>query len=146
MGGNQTAPISRGQSNAPGGTSIALLFHGPVPALKASEVKTMLKPVLDFEKQSAAETTLESLPPEVQQAVKDKRAIVGMDRDQVLLAMGRPVRKVREVKDGEETEDWVYGQAPGKITFVTFNGNKVIKVKEDYAGLGSQAAPIQPPR
>ena len=146
VGGNQTAPISRGQSNAPGGTSIALLFHGPVPALKASEVKTMLKPVLDFEKQSAAETTLESLPPEVQQAVKDKRAIVGMDRDQVLLAMGRPVRKVREVKDGEETEDWVYGQAPGKITFVTFNGNKVIKVKEDYAGLGSQAAPIQPLR
>jgi hypothetical protein len=144
--GGQTAPISKGQSNAPGGTSIALLFNGPVPALKASEVKKMLAPVLDFEKQSAAETVMESLPPEVQQAVKDKRAIVGMDRDQVLLALGRPVRKVREVKDGEETEDWIYGQAPGKIVFVTFNGNKVIKVKEDYAGLGSQAAPLESPR
>jgi len=31
----------------------------------------------------------------------------------------------------------VYGTAPGKITFVTFNGDKVIKVKEQYAGLGT---------
>ncbi len=37
-----------------------------------------------------------------------------------------------------ELEDWVYGKAPGKITFVTFNGDKVIKVKDAYAGLGTQ--------
>jgi hypothetical protein len=36
-----------------------------------------------------------------------------------------------------EVEDWVYGTPPGKITFVTFNGDKVIKVKESYAGLGT---------
>jgi hypothetical protein len=144
--GGQTAPISQGQSNAPGGTSIALLFHGPVPAVKAAQIKKMLAPVLDFEKRSATETFMESLPPEIQQAVKEKRAVEGMDRDQVLLALGRPVRKVREVKDGVELEDWIYGTPPGKIVFVTFNGNKVIKVKETYAGLGTQAAPIEPPR
>jgi hypothetical protein len=54
----------------------------------------------------------------------------------VIIAMGRPRYKSRESKEGLELEDWVYGQAPGKITFVTFNGNKVTKVKETYAGIG----------
>ena len=144
--GSQTTPISRGQSNAPGGTSIALLFRGPVPPMKAEAIKKILAPVLDFEKRTVTETFMESLPPEIQQAVKEKRAVVGMDHDQVLFALGRPVRKVREIKDGVETEDWIYGVPPGKIVFVTFNGNKVIKVKEDYAGLGTQAAPLESPR
>ena len=41
---------------------------------------------------------------------------MGMTRDQVVLAMGRPEYKSRETKDGLEIEDWVYGTAPGKIT------------------------------
>ena len=45
-----------------------------------------------------------------------------------------------ETKDGLELEDWVYGTPPGRIVFVTFNGDKVIKVKESYAGLGTQVA------
>jgi outer membrane protein assembly factor BamE (lipoprotein component of BamABCDE complex) len=69
-----------------------------------------------------------------------------MDRDQVLLALGRPVRKVRETTDGEETEDWIYGNPPGKIVFVTFKDNKVIKVKEAYAGLGTEAKQVESPR
>jgi hypothetical protein len=137
--GTRTVPLSQGDSNAPGGTSIALLFHKSVPPLKAAEIKKMLAPVLDFEKHSATETVIESLPPEFQAAVKEKRAMEGMDRDQVLLALGRPVRKVREVKEGEETEDWIYGAPPGKIVFVTFKDNKAIKVKETYAGLGNEA-------
>jgi hypothetical protein len=146
--GGSTAPISQGgnQSNAPAGTSIALLFHGPVPPLKAAEIKKMLAPVLDFEKHTVTQTYIESLPPEIQQAVKEKRAMVGMDRDQVILSLGKPVRKIREYKDGNETEDWVYGQPPGKIVFVTFEANKVIKVKEDYAGLGTEAPGLKPPR
>ncbi len=138
--GTRTAPISQGgDSNAPAGTTIALLFPKKVPPVKAAEVKKMLAPVLDFEKRSATETLLESLPPEIAAAVKEKRAVEGMDRDQVLLALGRPVRKVRETKEGEETEDWIYGAPPGKIVFVTFKGNKAIKVKETYAGLGTEA-------
>jgi hypothetical protein len=69
-----------------------------------------------------------------------------MDREQVMLALGRPARKSREVKDGIETEDWVFGQPPGKITFVTFSGSKVVKVKEMYAGLGSQVESPPVPR
>jgi len=64
MGGN-TAPVStNNDSNAPGGTSIAILFHKPLEPIKAQEIKKMLAPVLDFEKRSATQTYSESLPPE----------------------------------------------------------------------------------
>ena len=128
-------------SNAPGGTSIAILFHKPLEPIKAAAIKKMLTPVLDFEKRSATEIYSETLPPETQKAIKEKRVLVGMTKDQVIMAMGRAQHRSRETKDGLETEDWVYGTPPGKITFVTFNGDKVIKVKEAYAGLGTQVGP-----
>jgi hypothetical protein len=141
--GNPTGPI--GQSGTPtAGTYIAILFHKPLPAMKAADVKKMLAPIMDFEKRTATELYAETLSPEVQKAIKDKRVLEGMDRDQVLLAVGRPVHKSRETKEGLELEDWIYGKPPGRITFVTFNGNKVIKVKESYAGLGTEAAPRMP--
>ena len=134
-----------GQSGTPtAGTYLAILFHKPLPAMKAADVKKMLAPIMDFEKRSATELYAETLSPELQKAIKDKRVLEGMDRDQVLLAVGRPVNKSRETKDGLELEDWIYGKPPGRITFVTFNGNKVIKVKESYAGLGTEAAPTLP--
>ncbi len=132
-------PISKGGDvNAPGGTSIAILFHKPLEPIKTAEIKKMLASVLDFEKHSVTEIYSETLPPETQKAIKEKRVVEGMNREQVIMAMGRPVSKSRETKDGMELEDWVYGQAPGKFTFVTFNGDKVVKVKEAYAGLGTQ--------
>jgi hypothetical protein len=143
--GNSTRPINSGQNtNAPGGTSMAINFGKPVPAMSAAEIKKLLAPVLDFEKRSATEQVTESLPPEMQLAVKEKRAIEGMDRDQVILAMGRPRTKSRETKEGVDYEDWIYGLPPGKVTFVTFSGSKVVKVKETYAGLGGQTAPPLP--
>jgi hypothetical protein len=107
-------------------------------------VKKMLAPIFDFEKRSATQLYAETLPPEVQKAIAEKRVMEGMDRDQVMLALGHPKHKSRETKDALEVEDWVYGSPPGKITFVTFNGNKVIKVKEAYAGLGAEAAGAEP--
>ncbi len=133
-----SAPISQGDSNAPGGTSIAILFHQPLEPVKAAAIKKMLAPVIDFERHSVTEIYSETLPPEVQQAIKDKRVTEGMNREQVIMALGRPAHKSRETKDGLELEDWVYGTPPGRIIFVTFTGDKVIKVKESYAGLGTQ--------
>ena len=144
--GNATAPISQGNSNAPSGTSIAVLFHKPLEPMKAAEVKKMLAPVLDFEKHTATELYVDTLTPEMKQAIQDKRVTEGMNHEQVLLAAGRPAHKSRETKDGLELEDWVFGTPPGKITFVTFNGDKVIKVKEAYAGLGAEVADPQVPR
>lgn len=139
--GTSTAPIATGNSNAPAGTSIEILFHKRLEPMKAADVKKILAPVLDFEKRSATELYTETLKPEVRQAIAEKRVLEGMDRDQVLLAMGRPEHKSRETKDGMELEDWVYGKPPGRIVFVTFNGSKVIRVKEAYAGLGAEVAP-----
>jgi len=130
-------PIGNVDTNAPGGTTVELVFRKPIEPIKASEVKKMLAAVLDFDQHSATELFSDNLPADTKKAIQDKHAAVGMTRDQVVLAMGRPKYKPRETKDGLETEDWVYGTAPGKITFVTFSGEKVIKVKEMYAGLGT---------
>ena len=139
MGGTQ--PIgNNSNSSASTGTSIELNFHKPMENLTAVEVKKILAPVLDFDKRSATLLYSETLSPEMQKAIAEKRALVGMDRDEVLLSMGHPDHKYRESKDGVDSEDWIFGTPPGKITFVTFNGSKVIRVKEQYAGLGSQTS------
>ena len=115
-------------------------FKDGLGNVTSADVKKMLTPVLDFDKHSATEQYVDTLPPEIKKAVQEKKVIVGMDRDQVLLAVGRPLRKTRESKDGEEQEDWIYGEPPGRVTFVTFAANKVVRVKETYAGLGGSIA------
>src|SRR5205823_12623179 len=113
----------------PSGTNMALLFDKRVPPLKAAELKKLLAPILDFEKHSATKNYVETLPAPVQEAIKQKKAIEGMDKDQVLLALGKPRHKERATdKEGNEIEDWIFGEPPGIITFVTFNGSKVAKV------------------
>jgi hypothetical protein len=139
IGGGPVAQPT-GDSNAASGTYIAILFHKPLEPMKAADVKKLLAPILDFEKRTATELYVDTLTPEMKQAVQDKRVIVGMTREQVILAVGRPAHKSRETKDGVEEEYWVYGMPPGKITFVTFVGEKVTKVKDDYAGLGTEVA------
>ncbi|HVO99606.1 MAG TPA: hypothetical protein VMT15_16155 [Bryobacteraceae bacterium] len=145
IGGN-VAPISRSDANAPAGTSIILKFPGEIGELTSTDVKKMMAPVLDFDKHTATGNYVDTLPPEIKQAILDKKPVEGMDRDQVLLALGRPLRKSRENKDGVDYEDWIYGQPPGRVTFVTFAGPKVAKIKETYAGLGGSIAesPKQP--
>jgi len=145
--GASTSPISNGDSNATAGTYIAIVFHKPLEPIKAAEVKKLLAPIFDFDKHSATEIYADTLPPEVKAAIAAKRAEPGMDRDQVVMALGKPVRKMRETVEDVESEDWIYGVPPGKMTFVTFNGNKCVKVKETYAGLGAEAAaPLDVPR
>ena len=146
--GTRTAPISSGSySMAPSGTTIALIFPKRLSSIASGKVKEILAPVLDFNMRSATEQYAETLPPGIKKAIEDKKAVEGMDKDQVLLALGQPRHKVRETKDGVELEDWVYGTPPGRIVFVTFDGNKVVRVKEDYAGLGGEVVPpLKPAR
>ena len=44
----------------------------------------------DFEKRSPTRLYAGTLTPEIKQAIHDKHVTVGMDRDQVMLAVGRP--------------------------------------------------------
>lgn len=143
--GSRTRPINS-NGTASLGTNLALVFPKGVPPVGAGDLKKMLLTIMDFEKRSATEQFVNTLPPEIQKAVKDQRVVEGMDKDTVIMAVGRPRSKSREVKDGLELEDWVYGSPPGKVTFVTFHGSKVIKVKDMYAGLGGSVVdPTKPP-
>jgi hypothetical protein len=149
VGMNGQSPVNTQQNTAaPGGARLALVFPGPVPSVKSTELRQMLAPVLDFEKHSASQQYVDTLPEPVKKAIKEQHAIVGMDRDQVLLAMGRPVNKSRETTaDGDEVEDWVFGQPPGKMTFVRFTEGKVTNVRDSYANVGGTTAPpLDPPR
>ena len=128
------------------GSNIEILFPGSVPPLKSADVRQILKPILDFEKHSASQQYVEKLPEPIQKAIKEQRAIDGMDKDQVLLAMGKPRNKSRETNaDGDDIEDWVYGEPPGKMTFIRFNEGKVVKIQESYANVGGTTAPPLPP-
>lgn len=100
--------------------------------MSPDELKKLLGGMLDFSKQrSAAVQWAETLPPEMQKAIKEKRAVVGMDREMVVAALGRPERKVRERdEEGNEVEDWIYGQPPQKTVFVRFSGERVTSVKQ----------------
>jgi hypothetical protein len=144
--GNTTRPISSSQTNAPGGTTVAIRFDGSIGQTNSAEIKKMLLPILDFEKRSVTEDYVESLPEPIREAVKAKKAVEGMNRDQVLLAVGKPIHKTRETKDGTEYEDWIYGEPPGRVTFVTFAGDKVTRVNETYAGLGGSIAEMPSPQ
>jgi hypothetical protein len=129
-------PTARAQKSGPPGlekvgSTIYLEFDHSLPALTPDQVKQFLSAYLDFAKQrSAAVQWVDTLPPEMQEAIKNKQAVVGMTQDMVIAAVGRPDKKVRERdEDGLETEDWIYGHPPGRTTFVKFAGEKVISVK-----------------
>ena len=144
--GNSSTPISGRDNVAKAGTNMAIIFGKNIEALEVAEVKKILGQILDFDMRSVTESYMEKLPEPVRKAIEQKRVIEGMDREQVRLAVGQPVRKERRIVEGDELEDWMYGRPPGKLTFVTFTGSKVTKVKDMYAGLGGSTAaelPVQ---
>jgi hypothetical protein len=124
-------PVSS-TSQKPNGGTLILDFGRPVPDMSADDLMTDLQAFLDFSKEhSGAVNWIDTLPPQFKQAITDHEALVGMNHEMVLAALGRPEHKVRERDpDGTETEDWIYGTPPARTTFVTFNGDKVIRVKE----------------
>jgi len=128
QGGDPNVPSVQ---NAPGAT-IYLDFDKPLPDMTPDDLKNDLSSMLDFGGQrSAAVQWVDTLPPAVQQAITDKRAVYGMTRDEVIAALGKPEHKVRETQpDGTEIEDWIYGTPPGKTVFVSFDGDMVIKVEQ----------------
>jgi hypothetical protein len=129
-GPDQTSQ-SYAQQQLPGATLVMDYPHG-VPDMSPDDLKRDLSVMLDFSNQrSATVNWIDTLAPQFQEAIKDERAIVGMDSEMVLAAMGRPEHKVRERDpEGNDTEDWIYGTPPSKTTFVTFLGDTVIRVKQ----------------
>jgi hypothetical protein len=114
------------------GSTLFLEFTKAVPDLTPEDLKQILSPFLDFTRQrSASVHWTDTLPPEVRKAIQDRRPAVGMDREEVVAAIGKPEHKVRERDaDGNEIEDWIYGQPPSKTVFVRFQGDRVTSVRQ----------------
>jgi hypothetical protein len=114
------------------GSTIFLEFGKGVPDLTPDDLKKLLAPFLDFSKQrSAAVQWFDTLPPEMKKAIQDRRPVVGMDREEVVAAIGKPDHKVRERDtDGVDIEDWIYGQPPSKTVFVRFSGDHVTSIMQ----------------
>jgi len=128
--GTMTAPIGPQQpATLAYGSSITLDFGKSVPDLTVLQVKKLLSSVLDFERHSPTVLYSPAVPPKFKEAIKKHEVVVGMDRDAVLSAKGAPDRRVREVRDGVEQEDWIYGTPP-HVLFVTFDGDQVAAVKQ----------------
>jgi hypothetical protein len=114
------------------GSTIFLEFSKAVPDLTPAELKQILSPFLDFARQrSASVQWVDTLPPEMKKAIQDRRPTVGMDREEVVAAIGKPEHKVRERdSQGNEIEDWIYGQPPSKTVFIRFMGDRVTSIKQ----------------
>jgi hypothetical protein len=114
------------------GGTLYVQFPKNIPDLTPDDLKNILSPFLDFTRErSAAVHWIDTLPPEMKKAITDRRAILGMDREEVVAAIGKPDRKVRERDtEGYDTEDWIYGHPPDKTVFVHFRGDKVSSIKQ----------------
>jgi hypothetical protein len=134
VGGGTVNPTNSAPATAaePRGATLILDFGEPLPDMSPDDLKQDLSAVLDFSREhSATVNWVDTLPPQFKQGIKDRQAVVGMDHEMVIAALGRPDHKVRERDpNGDETEDWIYGSPPAKTLFVTFAGDKVIRVKE----------------
>src|SRR5439155_26383358 len=129
-GGGGMTSVAPSDANAnPRGSYVDLVFNGYVPELNPQQLKDLLRPVLDFNAKSAVEAYLDTLPPKIRDAIKTPQVLVGMNREMVMAAKGRPPKKVRE-KDGErEYEEWIYGEPPHDVDFVRLVGDEVVRVE-----------------
>ena len=127
--GTAITPIGQQPPVLAYGSWVTLVFPGKVPKLSVDQVKQALGNVLDFSRHSPTVLYSPEVPPQFKEAIKNHQVIVGMDRDAVLSSKGPPDRKVREVREGVEQEDWIYGLPP-HVLFVTFDGDSVINVHQ----------------
>ena len=114
------------------GSTLLLEFSKDIPDLTPDELKQLLAPFLDFSKQrSASVQWVDTLPPDIRKAIHDRVAKIGMDREMVVAAIGKPGHKVRERdSQGNEIEDWIYGTPPDKTMFVRFMGDRVTSIRQ----------------
>jgi hypothetical protein len=128
--GGGSRPIDNRPEEIRRGSSIALKFKGHIPELTVDELKKLLEPVFDFSTRSAATAFLDQFPPKVAEAIKNHQILVGMNKELVTHAKGRPGQKIRERDaQGRDTEEWIYGEPPQDVEFVKFVGDEVVQLK-----------------
>jgi hypothetical protein len=126
------------QENAPPGvrpgmgSTLILEFDKSIPDMTPEDLKKLLTQFMDFSRQrSAAVHWVDTLSPELKKAIQDRRPAIGMDKEEVVAAIGKPEHKVRERdSDGNDIEDWIYGHPPSKTVFIRFRGDKVTSIRQ----------------
>jgi hypothetical protein len=129
-GGGGMTSVAPSDSNAnPRGSYVDLVFAGYVPELDPQQLKNLLRPVFDFNAKSAVEAYLDTLPPKIREAIKQHQILVGMNRDMVTAAKGRPPKKIREREGDVDYEEWIYGEPPQDVDFVRLVGDEVVRLE-----------------
>jgi hypothetical protein len=129
-GANASVPVAPSDSTANArGSFVDLYFDKYVPEMTGPELKQLLRPVFDFDAKSALEAYLETVSPQVKDAIKNQHVLVGMNHEMVIYAKGRPPKKVRETENQVEYEEWIYGTPPQDVDFVRFVGDEVVRVE-----------------
>jgi hypothetical protein len=128
LGGTMSPGDMNPDPRNPRGSFVALVFDGHIPNLTPDEVRELLAPVFNFHTVSAAEAYLETIPENVRDAIENREVLVGMNREMVVHAKGRPPRRIREIEGGVEFEEWIYGQPPQDVEFVRFLGDEVVRL------------------
>jgi hypothetical protein len=127
-------PLAQDSGQEPTGVRITLQFEKFVPEMTGTEVMELLTPLVDFKLKTPAEAYVDTLPPQLKEAILKHHVLVGMSPEMVTVAMGHPDSKSREREGDMPFEEWIYGQPPKDIEFVRFNGNRVIRVEDCKMG------------
>jgi len=130
--GGATTPIDKKDETKAKGSKIVLKFAKKVPAeIKPELLRELLGPVLDFTTHSSVQSAIDNLPPEYQEAVKAREVRIGMDRDTVIMALGRPDNRFTDDDDhGVHQESWLYRGRGTKALFIWFQNDVVIKFEQ----------------
>jgi hypothetical protein len=129
-GGGMVTPGGAPKSLEATGSTLTLQFDKYVPEMTGNQLRDLLAPVFDFKALTQAEAYQKTLPPKVRDAIKNHQVLVGMDRDMVIYAKGRPPKKIRDKDDaGVDYEEWIYGEPPQEVDFVRFNGPFVARLE-----------------
>ncbi len=127
---NGTGPVDESKlySNAQG-SFVMIQFKDHIPAITPDQVRSMLEPVFDFKAASVAEAYQRAMPPKIADAIKNHKALVGMDKEMVQYAKGQPPRRYRDRDGDRDYEEWIYGQPPQPVEFIRFIGEHVARIE-----------------
>jgi hypothetical protein len=132
--GGGMAPVHQQKGVNSQGSTLVLVFPKYVPEMTATQVKKLLSPVIDFSALSPTQAYVETLPPKIKQSIQDHQALVGMSKDMVIDALGRPPKRIRENDGNVDYEEWIYGEPPGDVQFVRFVNEEVTRVEHIQVG------------
>ncbi|HEX4999814.1 MAG TPA: hypothetical protein VFY29_16460 [Terriglobia bacterium] len=111
------------------GSKIVLKFAGKAPTdLTSAALRQLLDPILDFGRRPGAGVDGVAGSEDPGEVIKEAR--IGMDHAAVIRALGRPNNRVRETVNGVEREDWIYNGPGLRTTFVTFENDVVVGIRE----------------